>query len=124
MTTISPEIYAGLPTHKQRYFNEPIRRLDFETIADRVSDFHNLDKSVMLSKTRKREILLPRMITIYLALKTGKYTLQEIGKRLKKDHSTIIYNRDTINDLMSVDRHFRNEMNAIEVSVCNPKNIV
>jgi chromosomal replication initiator protein len=124
MIAISPEVFIGLPDTRKREVLFPIRDLDFDTIIDRVAEIHNMDRSTILSKTAKRHIALPRMIAVYLTLKTGKYTLKAIGARLKKDHSSIIYNRDVINDLMSIDPKFRSEVNAIEYSVCNPKNIV
>lgn len=105
--TISAEIYIGLPRHFQRHITHPIERLDLRFITDKLLPHFFLTDHELYSKSRLSHIVDARMIIIYLALKTGKYTLKKIGKVFNKDHSTIIYYREKVNDLMSVDKAYK-----------------
>jgi chromosomal replication initiator protein len=49
----------------------------------------------MVSKTRKREIVIPRQICTYFLMKrfnmVNGISSTQIGKKLNKDHSTVLY---------------------------------
>lgn len=62
-------------------------------------------------------MVVPRMIIIYLTMKTEKYTLKSLGKILGMDHTTIIYSRDQVKDLMTVDKQFKAQVEHAEAKV-------
>jgi len=117
MLAISPEIYVGLPANSKHQVLNPFTSLSLEGITAAVSPLYNLTKDQIFARTRKRNIVIPRMIIIYLTLKTGKYTLKGLGKLIGMDHSTIIYSRDTVIDLMSIDKKFTAEVERAEKAV-------
>lgn len=117
MLAIAPEIFAGLGSVSQRNILFPLSKLTFEYITERVLPIYNLTYAQVFSRSRKRELVIPRMIIIYLTLKTGNYKLKELGGILGFDHSTVIYSRDTVIDLMSIDKAFAAEVKRAEEAV-------
>ena len=61
-----------------------------------------------LQKTRKREIVQARQITMYLAKAFTKNSLKTIGEHFGgRDHTTVIHSCQTVKDLMDTDTVFR-----------------
>ena len=62
----------------------------------------------LLQKTRKREIVQARQITMYLAKAFTKNSLKTIGEHFGgRDHTTVIHSCQTVKDLMDTDSIFR-----------------
>jgi chromosomal replication initiator protein len=62
-----------------------------DLIFDTVCAYFGISKKDILSKTRKREIVIPRQILIYLIKEKCSLTLKRIGKIFSCDHTTIIH---------------------------------
>lgn len=65
-------------------------KITIETFADHVQKEHGIDIQQIKRKCRKSEILRQRNKFILFAVQHG-FTFSEIGRFLKKDHSTIIH---------------------------------
>lgn len=69
------------------------------------------------STSRKRELVLARMLLIYFARLEG-YTLQYIGAYCgNRNHTTILHACETISDLLDVDKTVRKYIGAIELEL-------
>ena len=67
-----------------------------------------IDLDTMLSKTRKREIVLTRQIAMTLAKYMTRESLADIGDAIgKKDHATVLHAIKTIHDLIDTDKDTR-----------------
>jgi chromosomal replication initiator protein len=63
---------------------------------------------LMKSKTRKREIVQARQISMYFSKKLTKSSLASIGMQCGgKDHATVLHAFKTVNNLQDTDKHFR-----------------
>ena len=63
------------------------------------------------SKTRKREIVQARQISMFFAKDLTKSSLKTIGMFFGgRDHSTVIHACQTVNDLMETDKQFKNDV--------------
>jgi chromosomal replication initiator protein len=68
----------------------------------------------LLQRTRRHAIARPRQIAMYLACRLTQASLPDIGQRFGGfDHTTIMYARDRIAELVAKDPAFSAEMEAI-----------
>lgn len=91
------------------------KEVSIEAIQKVVCEFFDVPYEKLLQKTRKREIVQARQITMYLAKSFTKNSLKTIGEHFGgRDHTTVIHSCQTVKDLMDTDTIF-NE-NVIELS--------
>ncbi|MDO8486110.1 MAG: chromosomal replication initiator protein DnaA, partial [Candidatus Staskawiczbacteria bacterium] len=70
----------------------PFDVANYKKIIDTVSKFYNLDEKNIFSPTRRKEIVKPRQIAMYLLRKELKYSFPAIARKFGgKDHTTAIY---------------------------------
>lgn len=68
--------------------------------------------------SRKRQIVKPRQIATYLVLENTHLSLKQIGKKVGgKDHSTVLYSKETVLDLLKTDKYYRHEVLTIEQNI-------
>jgi len=60
-------------------------------ILQTITAFFEIDKDDLLSISRKKNIALPRQITMFLFKKELKMSYPEIGEYFKRDHTTALY---------------------------------
>ena len=72
-------------------------------------------REIMLSNTRKREIVQARQIAMYLCRSLTGKSLTAIGAELGgKNHATVLHACETVGDLMATDRSFKQYITDIE----------
>ncbi len=90
------------------------REISIEYIQKLVSDYYSLTVDQLKSKTRKREIVQARQISMYFAKQLTKAPLKKIGMHFGgRDHSTVIHACQTVNDLIDTDKKFRGDVEEI-----------
>ncbi|MFN4084146.1 MAG: chromosomal replication initiator protein DnaA [Bacteroidia bacterium] len=90
------------------------REISIEYIQKLVCDYFTIPVDQVKSKTRKREIVQARQISMYYAKDLTKSSLKTIGMHFGgRDHSTVIHACQTVNDLMETDKKFRADMEEI-----------
>ncbi|MBR4774635.1 MAG: chromosomal replication initiator protein DnaA [Bacteroidales bacterium] len=97
-------------------------RIGTDTIIDTVCEYFNITRELLLSKTRKRQIVQARQIAMYECrnLVPG-CSLSTIGGELGgKDHATVLHACNTVQDLMSTDKSFRQWIEDIEGMIVVP----
>ncbi len=91
------------------------RELSIEYISKVVCDYFNMPVESIQTKTRKREIVQARQITMYFSKTLTKYSLASIGAQIgNKDHATVLHACKTVNNLKDTDKNFRQYMDDIE----------
>lgn len=89
-----------------------------EIIIDLCCKYYSISESVIISKRRHRHIVFPRQVTMYLLSKFTNMTLVDIGEKFGgRDHSTTIYARDTIKDLIETDETICKEIDVLSGQV-------
>jgi chromosomal replication initiator protein len=84
------------------------KEITIETIQKMVCEYFDVSYDILLQKTRKREIVQARQITMYLAKAFTKNSLKTIGEHFGgRDHTTVIHSCQTVKDLMDTDSLFR-----------------
>ena len=84
---------------------EQSREISIDTVMDVVADHFKVTVADLKSKSRKKEIVYPRQVAIYLAKEYTDLPLKSIGVHFGgRDHSTIIHSVQTITELVETDR--------------------
>ena len=95
--------------------SETAPEITIESIQGAVCKYFGITRDVMLSKTRKREIVQARQIAMYLGRNLTKTSLAAIGAQIGgKDHATVLHACNTVNDLIETDRNFKQYVSDIE----------
>ena len=89
-----------------------------ELYLDSQEDVFDVPYDKLLHKTRKREIVQARQITMYLAKAFTKNSLKTIGEHFGgRDHTTVIHSCQTVKDLMDTDGVFRENVLELQQKV-------
>lgn len=80
-----------------------------------VCDFYGLSKSEVVGKRRLRHIVKARYIAIYLIRKRTDLTLTAIAHLFNRDHTTVIYAIQTIEEVLSLkyENEFQDEIKKV-----------
>ena len=91
--------------------------LTIDDILEKVCNHYNVSQQNVFSKSRKRDYVLVRQISMYLAQKYTKMPASRIGQLIGgRDHSTVIHSCNTIEQRLKVDKSFVAELSSIETS--------
>jgi chromosomal replication initiator protein len=94
------------------------KEITIETIQRMVCEFFDVPYDKLLQKTRKREIVQARQITMFLAKAFTKNSLKTIGEHFGgRDHTTVIHSCQTVKDLMDTDSLFRENVTELQQKV-------
>lgn len=88
--------------------------LDIEVIKRIVADYYRLDVDLLSAKTRRREVVQARQIAMFCCKQFTQQSLKTIGLRFGgRDHSTVIHACRCVEDRISVEPGFREEMDHV-----------
>ena len=91
--------------------------LTVDDILEKVCNHFNVTQQNVFSRSRKREYVLVRQVSMYLAQKYTKMPASRIGQLIgNRDHSTVIHSCSTMEKRLKIDKDFQNEMTEIEKS--------
>lgn len=90
------------------------RTINFELIAKKVSSFYNIEPSLLIAKSRKREVSDARQMVMYLAKKHTNMPLKAIGSRLQRTHATVLYACRLIDERLPFEKQLQDDVNNIE----------
>jgi chromosomal replication initiator protein len=84
-------------------------KISIETIIGVVAEKYQLDPKDLRSKGRRDAVVLPRQMAMYLACELTDLSTTNVGDAFGKDHTTVIYARNKIQNMVHTDP-FINEM--------------
>ena len=120
------QIYNRTPELKEvknilnTYLSAPYRKTPPPAVLKAVADFYNISLNDLFKRSRKKEVVRPRQIAMYLLREETKLSFPEIGQRLGgRDHSTVIHACEKIREESSVDEPLRQELVLIKERVYN-----
>ncbi len=124
---IQPQTYMGLsvPVKKKLLaeLNAPLsNRADW--IVTQICDYFGEKESYVKGLLRKREFTVPRQVCMYFLRQKTSLSLKNIGQIFNgRDHSTVLYAIQTVNDFIDTDRVFARSIRDIEaiLSGCQPE---
>lgn len=93
------------------------RPLTVDEIMETVCHHFNVTTSAVNSKSRKRELVTARQVSMYFAQKLTKIPASRIGKMVGgRDHSTVLHSCAQVEQRMKIDHSFLDEVRSIENS--------
>ena len=91
--------------------------LTIDEIMEKVCNHYGVSQQSAFGKSRKRNYVQVRQISMYLAQKHTKMPASRIGQLIGgRDHSTVIHSCNTIEQRLKVDKAFLDEISSIENS--------
>jgi len=94
--------------------SSPSLSTNFKKILQTVAQFFNLKEKELFTSTRKKEIVRPRQIAMYLLRTELKESYPSIGRKFNgKDHTTAMYSCEKIEKGLEKDNNLQREINLI-----------
>ncbi len=92
------QIYNKAPELKEikkllvAYLTTPYRKTNYQQVLKIIAEFYNISQNDLIKRSRKKEIVRPRQIAMFLLREEIKLSFPEIGSKLGgRDHSTVIH---------------------------------
>jgi chromosomal replication initiator protein len=97
-----------------RSFARPQRAVSIKQIVTKVSEFYGIDENSIYEKTRRREVVRPRQIIMYLLREDFNVSYPTIGTKLGgRDHTTVIHSCEKIKREILSDNVLSKEVQSI-----------
>ncbi len=91
--------------------------LTVDDILEKVCTHYNVTQQNVFSRSRKRDYVTVRQVSMYFAQKYTKMPASRIGQLIgNRDHSTVIHSCSTVEQRLKVDKGFVAELASIENS--------
>lgn len=104
-------------TVMRRAVNVDNKPLTVDDILEYVCEHYHVNTEEVSGKSRKRNLVVARQVSMYLAQKYTKMPASRIGKLIAgRDHSTVIHSCEKVEERMKVDSSFCDEITSIENS--------
>jgi chromosomal replication initiator protein len=98
-----------------KFVKNTAREVSIDYIQKVVCDYFDLPIEILKSKTRKREVVQARQISMYFSKKMTKSSLASIGAHCGgKDHATVLHACRTVSNLSETDKQFRVYLEDLE----------
>ena len=89
--------------------------LTIDDILETVCHHFNVSPQHVFSRSRKRDLVQVRQISMYFAQKYTKMPASRIGQLIgNRDHSTVVHSCSTVEQRLKVDKAFSAELASIE----------
>ena len=85
-------------------------------MVKKISDFYEVEEGSIYEKTRRKEVVRPRQVIMYLLREDFRISFPTIGEKLGgRDHTTVIHSCDKIKNDLQVDSVLSNEVHQIRM---------
>ncbi len=90
------------------------RSVTIEFVQETVADHFNIDSDLLRARTRKKEIVVPRQVAMYLSKLLTESSLKTVGLHFGgRDHSTVLHAFQTVQEKCVAGSKLRTDMEAI-----------
>ncbi|MFB6277971.1 MAG: chromosomal replication initiator protein DnaA [Salinibacter sp.] len=104
----------------REHTDESPSALDAGDIIEQVSDYFHLEKSDLLSRSRKQSVAQARQIAMYLCRELTEESYAHIGSRFGgRDHSTVIHAYRKIEDALQSDAELQEDLSSLQSKLRN-----
>lgn len=102
----------------QQFISQVDKEITVENIKKLVADHFKVPVEKLQGKTRKRDVVIARQLSMYLAKNFTNVSLKIIGENFGgRDHSTVIYSVKAVRDMMDTDMLFKDTVVELEKKV-------
>lgn len=97
-----------------RSFSRPTKTISVKHVVAKVSEFYGIDEDSIYEKTRRREVVRPRQVIMYLLREDFNVSYPTIGTKLGgRDHTTVIHSCEKVKREVAVDPELAKEIQDI-----------
>lgn len=94
------------------------REVSIDFIQKAVCDYFDVPVDKLKEKTRKRQVVQARQLSMFLSKNFTKHSLKAIGKHFGgRDHSTVIHSCQAIQNLMDTDSKFKESVDDLQKKI-------
>jgi chromosomal replication initiator protein len=80
-----------------RSFSRPAKTVSVKHVVSKVAEFYGIDEESIYEKTRRREVVRPRQVIMYLLREDFSVSYPTIGTKLGgRDHTTVIHSCEKV----------------------------
>ena len=95
---------------------KPQKTISINDVIKTISNFYNIDEKEIYQKTRKKEVVKPRQVVMYLLREDFNTSYPYIGQKLGgRDHTTVIHAYEKIKGDLTRDNVLSQELEQIKV---------
>lgn len=97
-----------------RSFTRPQKNISVKNVVNKVAEFYGIDEESIYEKTRRREVVRPRQVIMYLLREDFNISYPTIGSKLGgRDHTTVIHSCEKIKREVVGDNELAKEIQNI-----------
>jgi chromosomal replication initiator protein len=97
-----------------RSFSRPSKTVSVKHIVSKVAEFYGIDEESIYEKTRRREVVRPRQVIMYILREDFSVSYPTIGTKLGgRDHTTVIHSCEKVKKEVLADLEFAKEIQDI-----------
>lgn len=99
-----------------RIEKKPIKSLSVKEVVKIVANFYNVEEESIYDKSRKKDVVKPRQIIMYLLREIFNVSYPSIGQKLGgRDHTTVIHSCDKVKECLKVDADLARELGELKL---------
>jgi chromosomal replication initiator protein len=93
---------------------KPTKSVSVKDVLKAISQFYDIDESTITDKTRKKEVVKPRQVAMYILREDYNVSYPAIGQKMGgRDHTTVIHSCDKIKNDIKNSNQLLQEVNQI-----------
>jgi chromosomal replication initiator protein len=94
--------------------SKPKKNISVKDVIKVVSEFYGIEEASIFEKGRKKEVIKPRQVIMYLLREDFDISFPSIGEKVgNRDHSTVIHSYEKIKNDLKTDPELTQEINQI-----------
>jgi len=93
---------------------KPQKTLSLEEIVRTIANYYQIDENTIYEKTRRKEVIKPRQLIMYVMREDFNISYPSIGQKLGgRDHTTVIHSCEKVKEELKNDTALNQELNQI-----------
>ena len=97
---------------------KPKKNIAVKDVVKTIADFYNINEEIIYNKTRKKEVVRPRQIIMYILREDMNISFPSIGEKLGgRDHTTVIHSCEKIKEELKTNPILLQELSQIRAMI-------
>jgi chromosomal replication initiator protein len=93
---------------------KPKKNISVKEVIKLITDFYSISEDSIFDKTRKKEVVKPRQVIMYILREDFNLSFPSIGEKMGgRDHTTVIHSCEKIKDDLKVNPLLISEISQI-----------